>query len=281
MPRGSKRSKSGRIRAQRGIPDGITREDVEAALRRLAAGAPHAFGPSKRWGVIYGGHRFAPKAVLALAAEQRAGRTLGPADFQRGQDSRCNRILIELGFPPVPKTSGAVATKDEIEDAIQEEIEQRTDVGPIEKLDLVKSRRGQGVYRENLEKIERCCRVTGVLDRRQLRASHIKPWYECDDREKLDGSNGLLLSPHVDHLFERGYISFSDTGELLVSRSLNPEVLRSWGITVPCNVGSFRPEQCRYLDYHRKTVFEKGRGGGGRTDDNATEVDAPVLRTSR
>jgi predicted restriction endonuclease len=126
---------------------------------------------------------------------------------------------------------------------------------------LVNARRGQGVFRVNLEQIERKCRVTGVLDRRHLRASHIKPWCICDDREKLDGFNGLLLSPHVEYLFDRGYVSFSDFGDLLVSKELNQAVLKSWGIALPRNVGPFSQEQCRYLEYHRVHVFEKSSGG--------------------
>jgi len=37
-----------------------------------------------------------------------------------------------------------------------------------------------------------------------------------NDREKLDGNNGLLLASPIDHLFDKGYLSFSDFGVLLV-----------------------------------------------------------------
>ena len=85
--------------------------------------------------------------------------------------------------------------------------------------------------------------MSGLLDRRHLRARHIKPWSICSDQEKLDGFNGLLFSPQFDHLFTRGYIAFADNGELLVSRYLNPAVLQSWRITLPINVGAFKPQQ--------------------------------------
>ena len=125
----------------------------------------------------------------------------------------------------------------------------------------MKARFGQGVFRQNVEQVEHACRVTKVLDRRHLRAGHIKPWRSSDDREKLDGCNGLLLAPHVQHLFERGYISFADDGDLLVSRMLNPSVLAAWGVTLPFNAGGFRPEQQAYLAYHRENVFERHNGG--------------------
>lgn len=158
----------------------------------------------------------------------------------------------------------------ELEDnAAEAAIQQRTDISPTEKLNLVKSRRGQGVYRANLQQIERACRVTGIADPRLLRASHIKPWCKCDDHEKLDRFNGLLVSPHIDHLFDRGFISFSDTGDLLLSQQLNPTSLASWGIRLPHNVGSFMREQCVYLAYHRKHVFES-------TNNKVVEADREV-----
>jgi hypothetical protein len=143
------------------------------------------------------------------------------------------------------------------DDWMQTSLRQRTDIGAKDKQQLIRARRGQGVYRRNVEQIESACRLTGLLDRRHLRASHIKPWSVSNDREKLDGCNGLLLSPHVAHLFARGYIAFADDGELLVSRHLNPAVLKSWKLTLPMNVGPFHSPQRAYLDYHRREVFDR------------------------
>ena len=84
-----------------------------------------------------------------------------------------------------------------------------------------------------------------------------------------DGYNGLLFSPHVAHLFDRGYVSFADDGGLIVSRYLNPRVLKAWHIAPATRVEAFRPEQNAYLDYHRREVFEKhdrgrrSKGEGG------------------
>jgi hypothetical protein len=233
-----------------GIPEGITRDDVEKAIQRLAAGVSHPFGKSREWDVVYGGKRFPPKAVLGLAAERVAGRQLGPHDFQSGGESKCNRILGELGFPPVHKDD-RTAEQEAEEEAAEQDIVQRTDIGPTTKAQLVNARRGQGVYRANLEQFEKRCRVTGITDGRYLRASHIKPWCKSDDKEKLDGCNGLLLAPHVDLLFDRGWISFSDDGKLLVSANLNRKVLAAWGLPTDLNVGLFRAEQCKYLAWHR------------------------------
>ena len=110
----------------------------------------------------------------------------------------------------------AIETDDRLVDsATEEQIWQRANLSPCEKRQMINARMGQGIFRENVELIEKDCRVTGVLDRRHLRARHIKPWKFCNDREKLDGFNGLLLSPHIDHLFDRGHISFADNGRVL------------------------------------------------------------------
>ena len=92
---------------------------------------------------------------------------------------------------------------------------------------------------------------------RHLRASHIKPWRLSSDREKLDGNNGLLLSPHVDQLFDGGWITFTDSGELLRSSRLDRRVLESWKIPEELNVGAFNDEQKRYLAFHRESVFKE------------------------
>ena len=178
-------------------------------------------------------------------------------------------LLRRLGGNPIespPQNSEAVIgamgdkfiASESLDDEHEQEIKSRTDfVGPLEKERIQKSRRGQGVFRQNVRAIERSCRVTGVRQVRHLRASHIKPWRLSSDREKLDGNNGLLLSPHVDQLFDGGWITFTDSGELLRSSRLDRRVLESWKIPEELNVGAFNDEQKRYLAFHRESVFKE------------------------
>lgn len=139
---------------------------------------------------------------------------------------------------------------------IEKEIRQNTSLEHTEKEQLVKSRRGQGTFRTNLERIEKACRVTGVTAKEHLRASHIKPWKDSSNPERLDGYNGLLLSPHIDALFDKGYISFADDGEMLVSSKTDTLVLSLWGLGTKLNVGTFSEKQKVYLAYHRENVFK-------------------------
>jgi hypothetical protein len=62
----------------------------------------------------------------------------------------------------------------------------------------------------------------------------------------------------VDHLFDRGFISFNNDGTLKVSRDA-ADVLTAWGIQVDRRYGGFTPTQRKYLAYHRKNVFERRR----------------------
>ena len=116
-----------------------------------------------------------------------------------------------------------------------------------EKLQLVKSRRGQGLFRANLEAIEPACRVTGVTNKALLIAGHIKPWSECNNAERLDGNNGLPLSPHIDKLFDRGWITFTDAGDLLCAEPSIELALQQWGIELPLNVSPFNTKQAAFL----------------------------------
>ena len=150
-----------------------------------------------------------------------------------------------------------VTANDNDANIAQVSLEGRTDIGATTKEQLVKSRRGQGVFRANVRLNEKVCRVTNTSNPKHLMASHIKPWKDSTDQEKLSGFNGLMLAPHVDHLFDKGLISFSNDGDLLVSSKLNIALLQQWGIKFPLNVGPFSDSQCIFLEYHRTRVLEK------------------------
>ncbi len=125
---------------------------------------------------------------------------------------------------------------------------------------LIMARRGQGLFKQNVLTLEKQCRVTKVDRIEHLRASHIKPWRDCKNRdERLAGENGLLLTPTIDHLFDRGFISFENNGELLISPAAHEESLQRMGVETEHKllVGSFRDEQKHFLDFHRDSVFLK------------------------
>lgn len=115
---------------------------------------------------------------------------------------------------------------------------------------LINARLGQGEFRKDVVAIEKECRITKISDLAFLVASHIKPWSKSNDDEKLDGNNGLLLSPHVDKLFDKGFISFTEEGKVLIKDEAK-DVYIAWNLK-DVNVGSFNKKQQKYLAYHRK-----------------------------
>ncbi|WEL58011.1 HNH endonuclease signature motif containing protein [Pseudomonas kermanshahensis] len=140
-------------------------------------------------------------------------------------------------------------------DVVEREIELDEELTATEREQLVRSRIGQGAFRLKVLDRENSCRLTGVSDRRFLIASHIKPWKDCSNAERLDGSNGLMLAPHVDKLFDRGWITFQDDGKLLVADTAK-EVVSAWGLASGMNVGDFTVEQRSYLSHHRSEVYK-------------------------
>src|SRR5215813_7464903 len=125
---------------------------------------------------------------------------------------------------------------------------------------LIKARIGQGLFRENVEASELGCRVTGVTDKRFLVASHIKPWRVGSNDERLDGANGLILSPHIDKLFDHGWISFADDGDLLIAPSCPRDVITKWNVASAVAKRAFSAEQKKYLAYHREYIFDRRVG---------------------
>ena len=124
---------------------------------------------------------------------------------------------------------------------------------------IVLARRGQGLFKRRVMLIENACRLTHVDQEEHLRASHCKPWRDASNEERLDGENGLLLTPTIDHLFDRGFISFANDGLVIVSPVAHRESLKRMGIdpTTPPNVGGFSLGQRRYIEYHRENVLLK------------------------
>ena len=163
---------------------------------------------------------------------------------------------FELG----PSASLGDSVIAHIDDVIQDQIENDQELDATTKRQIVDARRGQGRFRERIWRYESGCRLTGIQNPRFLIASHIKPWRVCNSaRERLDGANGLLLAPHVDFLFDRGLIGFTDEGDVLVSRKLGTTELNGLGLLQACEKAGrpFDQRQTEYLAYHRENVYVK------------------------
>lgn len=154
--------------------------------------------------------------------------------------------LIEVALPVI----------QDWEDQQQRQVESTEGIAETTRTALVRARIGQGKFKQHVSTLERACRITKVDNMAHLVASHIKPWRESNNEERLAGSNGLLLTPSIDHLFDRGFISFEDSGELITSPVADTRSLERMGIQ-PTNAGLFNTDQKFFLDYHRKDILLK------------------------
>jgi predicted restriction endonuclease len=171
---------------------------------------------------------------------------------------RPDQISVEelFGHASFAVYNGLQATLTE--EQVQEKIRADVTLSSTEKRQQINARRGQGVFRENVMHFESSCRLTGISSPQFLIASHIKPWRSCaDGNERLDGNNGLLLSPNVDLLFDRGFISFREDGRVIVSSRVDSSDIFRLGLEHAINQSqtAFRTAQLPYLDYHRKNVL--------------------------
>jgi putative restriction endonuclease len=146
---------------------------------------------------------------------------------------------------------------DQWEHHILKDVKSDPALTATEKEAVVLARVGQGKFRKNVAMIESYCRITKVNEPAHLRASHTKPWRTSSNDERLNGENGFLLTPTIDHLFDRGFISFEDNGDLLISPVAVRSSLQRMGIVsdVRTNVGTFSSGQRQFLLHHRENVF--------------------------
>lgn len=123
----------------------------------------------------------------------------------------------------------------------------------------VVQRVGQDLFRKALLDFwqGKCC-VTGLAVEGLLRASHIKPWAKCEtSEERLDVFNGLLLAPHVDALFDGGWISFADDGSVMVSPLLGAEARQALGVSAEWTVEGLSLLHQHYLAHHRQHEWKR------------------------
>lgn len=125
---------------------------------------------------------------------------------------------------------------------------------------LVKQRVGQDTFREALlDYWGGACAVTGIAIPEMLRASHAKPWSECEsDEERLDVFNGFLLSANLDALFDRGLISFDTNGKILISHKISIQQQQQIGLMDQMVLRWITPEHASFLIWHRNNFCLNG-----------------------
>ncbi|WP_181410197.1 HNH endonuclease [Paenibacillus sp. tmac-D7] len=244
----------------------FTRNNIINSLQRIEQMDPVDINPPTKFELLYQGKRYPPKEVLRYANLDLNGRFLEG----HGGGDETNDVLIKLGFTVVllgtniaiglrytaKKRKGIIdeyelfdLNRTFIED-VAEEILSHTD-----REMLTKARIGQSVFKKGLLKQNSCCALCGVTFEPFLIASHIKPWKDAANHERLDLNNGLLLCPNHDAMFDKGYITFMDNGSMLISKLLDEttRVLMNLHEDMKIKVND---QQSQYMTWHREYCFK-------------------------
>jgi len=172
-------------------------------------------------------------------------------------ETHCSHAADQATFvQPCRRLSFHQAIRSEYQ-WLEEQVESDTSVPDTDREAIIRARRGQGLFKQRVIRLESRCRVTGVNNLTHLLASHSKPWRDSSNEERLNGENGLLLTPSIDHLFDRGFIGFENSGELIISPVAHRPSLQKMGIETDrlVNVGSFTDGQKHFLEFHRNSVL--------------------------
>lgn len=149
------------------------------------------------------------------------------------------------------KTSESTLTED-LRAINRQEIDETT------KQALINARIGQGLFRSKVLAIwGNCCAVTGSKTKDAIRASHIKPWRNSSNEERLDPNNGLPLIANLDALFDAGLISFDEQGSILVSPQLSPTERLILSVNDCRLLKSPTNATAVFLAYHRDNILRK------------------------
>ena len=143
------------------------------------------------------------------------------------------KLIEEHADPAVRVHLVVLAEEGEAAAALLDDMQRLRQVpNDTERDALTRARLGQGLFRQRVAEGEQACRVTGLTRQEFLVASHIKPWRDCDNRERLSGANGLLLCEH----------------------EAAREALHCWGIVGANLIRPFSREQEAFLEAHRQVL---------------------------
>ena len=163
----------------------------------------------------------------------------------------------QIGTELYQRVQDSIKEKQKSDEEIIDEIETEMNALQVEgqdRLELVKVRVNQSIFKKRLlNKYHTCC-LCKVENPKLLIASHIKPWGKSSSREKLDVENGFLLCPHHDALFDKGFISFSNDGNIIISERLSEtdRIMTNVNLGEKIDLSDANKE---YLKYHREHVF--------------------------
>jgi hypothetical protein len=229
------------------IEDADPIESVETLIHEVFGRSRSVWLRSKQTPAITGLYRLGEQAIRRWGATATVKPLIASAIGHAG--SAAHKISPGLSRDESRVSAATLATMLNADMA---------KLGATEREALVKQRVGQSLFRDALLDLwDGKCAVSGLDVPELLRASHAKPWAECaSDAERLDPFNGLLLAPHLDALFDRGYLTFDELGKVIWSAAMPEDACAALGLADTTFVLRWiDPRHASYLEYHRAHVF--------------------------
>jgi len=235
-------------------------EGIGWKVRVAFTSLQHQIRPKEHMGVL------APLLPVKYSPLQANGNGLQSVYLAEMPPPFAEALMGLIGAEVAPLAAAARTALPIVDDdldmwegKLEQEIVSNPAIRETEREAIILARRGQGRFRQEVALVEKRCRITGVENPIHLVASHCKPWRDSTNEERLNGENGLLLTPTIDHLFDRGFIGFEDSGRLILSPAAHTPSLRRMGIETDAavNVGAFSSGQKQFLDFHRTFVLLK------------------------
>lgn len=160
------------------------------------------------------------------------------------------------GNEPSQNNSEFASSDDIIDDL--DTIRNQPNINETTREQLIRARLGQGPFRDAvLQRWQGGCAVTGCTQPEVLRASHVMPWRDADNAQRLNPANGILLAANIDALFDRFLISFENDGRMLVANRVAHSCRELFGLPAPLR-SSLTVEERSFLAYHRNRFREQG-----------------------
>jgi hypothetical protein len=236
-----------------------------------------------QWAMLRAHYVYRTLSMKKIAFYGGYGGNFRAGNSQYG--SLCGRIARQLRFSPkyAHDQTYVIATGDEardekghsqwrMDDVVTRALEELDCVKPItdeasekkeplflrrivrqtQRKALINARKGQGKFRFDVIALWGCCSVTGCSLGKILVASHIVPWAQATNRERLDPFNGMLLTPNFDKLVDLLLVSFNDDGSILLSKNLTAEAVEVLGVKKSSRLRFVRPATLLYLRRHRR-----------------------------
>ena len=232
-------------RHRQDLSESVTVDHLRAAFNEVHDSKRQAL---KDYAIIFHGEAYSPPQVAKIAHRFATGEE--PEYMRVGLGTKTFELLENRGFCPIPMSEKAKNALD------ANNVQRMTSPNCTEREGLIRSRVGQGYYRNKLiDKFKGRCAVTGCELQEVLIASHIVPWAEADDFQRLDVNNGILLSPVYDALFDQRLISFSMTGQIIFSDDVSSKIGSQLRIDQNASLSLPVSEEMEfYLARHRRGI---------------------------